>query len=170
MRLLKLESLPKKDKEHPWIDRTEILYHAIFQIFEDFITEEYSNENFNLEPWDLNTCRSCEEEPLDYFVEDNEWKLKCKEILAFWQEMKKFSSCWTRAHSELEHKIEDMRPDFDSWLEPPDEQGNRKVKQEKEPSIYWDTLKEMGELEEYYENKINEYCRWIIDKRRWMWT
>lgn len=89
MRILKLKSLPKKDKEHPWIDRTDILYHAIFQVFEDFITEEYSNENFNLEPWDLATCSSCEEEPMDYFTEDNEWKLKCKEILAFWEEMKK---------------------------------------------------------------------------------
>lgn len=166
MRLLKIQTLPKKDKEHPWIDRTEILFHAIFQVFEDFIKEEYSNEHFNLEPWDLTKV----EEPSGYFVEDNEWKLKCKEILAFWEEMKKHSSCWSRAHSELEHKLGDREPDFDSWLEPPDEHGNRKVKQRKEPSVYWDTLKEMGELEEYYEDKINEYCHWIISKRRWMWT
>jgi len=168
MRQLQIKSLPSK-KEAPWLAKTEILYHAVFQIFEDFITQEYSNKNFNLEPWDLSKCLGPNESP-DYYIEDNDWKLKCKEILSFWSEMKKYSSCWDRAHAELEHKIKGIYPVFDDWLEPQDANGNRLVKAEKKPKVYWDTLKEMGDLEEYYENKINEYCGYIIAKRRWMWT
>lgn len=175
MRILKLQHLPPL-KEKPWLDRTKILYHAIFQVFEDFITQEYMNENFHIDhTWPI-ADPPPEEGPTAewheylYAVEDAAWKAKCKEILAFWQEQKKYESPWDRAHSELEHKMEGLELVFDDWLEPADEQGNRKVKDSKEPELYWDTLKEMRDREEFYENKINEYLHEIIDKRRWMWT
>lgn len=173
MRQLHIHSLPSK-KEAVWIDRTEILYHAIFQIFEDFILGEYSNKNFNLDPWPIPQMPvevdTQEWHDYNYAIEDNAWKEKCKEILSFWSEMKKHKCCWSRAHDELKHKIDGIHLELDDWLEPPLPNGDRIVKECKEPKVYWDTLREMGELEECYENKINEYCQEIIKHRRWLWT
>ena len=39
MRVLKINTL-KSVKEQPWIDRDYILFHACFQIFEDFVEKE----------------------------------------------------------------------------------------------------------------------------------
>jgi len=47
MRILKIESLPKKNEK--WVDRDEVMLHSCFQILKDCIEKEHVDTHCNYE-------------------------------------------------------------------------------------------------------------------------